>query len=105
MLFSAILYYLWEAMLISYLAARVTVLPFTGIETLVANSDFKIAVNPNSYQQSVFENSVDPIWQTAWQDRIKPNMKYYVLIGMDAQWAKNGRLSDTIENPSSNTMF
>ena len=80
MLFSAILYYLWEAMLISYLAARVTVLPFTGIETLVANSDFKIAVNPNSYQQSVFENSVDPIWQTAWQDRIKPHMKYYEEI-------------------------
>ena len=67
-------------MLISYLAARVTVLPFTGIETLVANSDFKIAVNPNSYQQSVFENSVDPIWQTAWQDRIKPHMKYYEEI-------------------------
>ena len=80
MLFSVLLYYLWEAMLISYLAARITVLPFTGIETLVTNSDFKIAVNPNSFQQSAFENSVDPIWQTAWQDRIKPHMNYYEEI-------------------------
>ena len=77
---SVIFWYLWEAMLISFLAARITVLPFTGVETLVTNSDFKIAVNPNSFQHSSFENSVDPIWQTAWQDRIKPHMKYYEEI-------------------------
>ena len=44
----ALLYWHWEAMLISYLATRVIVLPFDGISSLVENSDFKIGLSPGS---------------------------------------------------------
>ena len=72
-------------MLTSYLAARITVLPFTGIETLVTTSDFKIIVKPNSFQYSMFENSVDPIWQIAYQDRIKPHMNLAATLYSDIE--------------------
>ena len=38
--FGTMMYWHWEAMLISYLATRVVVLPFTNIPELVANSQF-----------------------------------------------------------------
>ena len=48
MAFGFLLYLQWEAMLISYLATRVIVLPFDGISSLVENSDFKIGLSPGS---------------------------------------------------------
>ncbi len=35
------IYWHWEAMLISYLATRVIKLPFTSIAGLIANTDYK----------------------------------------------------------------
>ena len=43
MLFSVILYFFWEAMLVSYLAVDVQVLPFNGIETFMSSSNYKMA--------------------------------------------------------------
>ena len=37
-----IIYYYWEAMLISYLAVRKTQLPFTTLEELAENSNYKV---------------------------------------------------------------
>ena len=39
---SMIIYYYWEAMLISYLAVRKTQLPFTTLEELSVNSKYKV---------------------------------------------------------------
>ena len=42
-IFSAsLLYYHWEAMLISYVAVRKLSLPFTTLEELADNSDYKV---------------------------------------------------------------
>ena len=74
---SIILWYYWEAMLISYLASVKIILPFQGVETLISNSDFKIAIWPGTYSQTVFENSLDPIWKSAWTSRMKPYIEDY----------------------------
>ena len=54
MLASVLLYWHWEAMLISYLATRVIVLPFNNIDELVKTSSFKIALNPGSSYEGTF---------------------------------------------------
>ena len=41
--FGTMVYWHWEAMLISYLATRVTVLPFNNIPELIALSEVQIA--------------------------------------------------------------
>ena len=77
MIFSVLLHYHWEAMLISNLAARILVLPFDGINTLMSHSNYKIAVQSGTYQQSVLEDSLDPIWQAAWKERTEPYMDIF----------------------------
>ena len=72
-----VIYYYWEAMLISYLSTRVIVLPFTNIEELVENSDFKIGLAPGSSYEDAFKFSSDPAWQKAYAERIQPNLDEY----------------------------
>ena len=77
MIFSVVLYYNWEAMLVSYLAARFVSLPFTSIETLLSDTNYKIFIEPGTYAQTSFETAINPTWQTAWSERIKPNLEDY----------------------------
>ena len=77
MIFSVVLYYNWEAMLVSYLAARFVSLPFTSIETLLSDTNYKIFIEPGTYAQTSFENAINPTWQAAWTERIKPNLEAY----------------------------
>ena len=77
MIFSVVLYYNWEAMLVSYLAARFVSLPFTSIETLISDTNYKIFIEPGTYAQTSFERSINPTWQAAWSERIKPNLEDY----------------------------
>ena len=53
MLFSVILYFFWEAMLVSYLAVDVQVLPFNGIETFMSSSNYEMASQQGCYAYSV----------------------------------------------------
>ena len=78
MIFGAVLYWHWEAMLISYLATRVITLPFNGIETLLSQSDFNIALNPGTSYEDSFKISTDPVWQAAWIGRIQPYLEEYI---------------------------
>ena len=55
-----VLYLLWEAMLISYLSDRTTILPFTDIATLLSKSDYKIGLMVGSSQENSFRYSEDP---------------------------------------------
>ena len=76
--FGTMTYWHWEAMLISYLATRVTVLPFNNIPELIALSESKIALLPGSSYEDAFKTSTDPDWMIAWNDRIKPNIEDYM---------------------------
>ena len=77
MAFGFMLYLQWEAMLISYLAQRVTVIPFDSIPKLVADTDFKISLMPGTSFEDVFKTATDPYWQKAWNDRIEPFLEDY----------------------------
>ena len=77
MLCSVLTYFLWEAMLVSYLAVQITSLPFTGMETFLSLSNFKMLTLPQSYTQTVFEFAIDPTWKTVWTERLEPYVDYF----------------------------
>ena len=64
-------------MLISYLAARVIVLPFNNIETLLTQSNFQISILAGSAVEDAFKLSKDDVWQRAWKERIEPYLEDY----------------------------
>ena len=72
MIAGMLIYYHWEAMLISYLSTRFVVLPFTNIRELVENSDYRIALMRGTIQESYFKTSSDPHVQKAYSERIAP---------------------------------
>ena len=74
---SILLYYHWEAMLISYLATRIIVLPFNNIRELVDQSTFVISLFPGSAYMDAFKFSEDPDWQRAWKQRLEPYLDNY----------------------------
>ena len=72
--FGTMIYWHWEAMLISFLATRVISLPFKDIPDLVANTEFRIILRPGTSFEDAFKTSPDPIWQAAWTYRIEPHL-------------------------------
>ena len=74
-LMGLLLYYLWEAMLVSYLSTRIISLPFRDVRSLLS-TDFKLIALPGSYQADAFRFSNDPFWQKAWNERMKPYFGY-----------------------------
>ena len=56
----------WEAMLISYLATRVVVLPFNSLVQLVGDTDINIALSPSTSYEDSFRYSKEPLWMEAW---------------------------------------
>ena len=67
----------WETRLIANLTKRVTKLPFTSIETLVIDSDYKLGTAPGSAQMDFLQYSSNPIHKLAWKERMEPNMDAY----------------------------
>ena len=82
----------WEAELISYLAIRVIPLPFKDITDLMDNTQFRIIFLPGSTAEDAFKTSPDPIWQAAWTDRIQPHLEEYV--GFTDQYAADRILKE-----------
>ena len=70
-----ILYYHWEAMVVSYLSTRIISLPFKGIQDLVTDSDYKLLTQPGSANSDAFKYSKDPFWQRAWKERMESVIK------------------------------
>ena len=89
MLFSAIIYWNWEAMLISYLATRVIILPFDGVASLIDKSNFQIAVWPGTSLEDAFKLSTDPAFKKAWTGRIEPYLNYYQTYAGILTFQKN----------------
>ena len=77
MLFGSIFFYYWTANLISYLTTKIIILPFNGIDSLLSDTNYKIAVDPGSAYQSEFQYSTDPVWKKAWTNRVKPHLDDY----------------------------
>ena len=76
--FGTMMFWHWEAMLISYLATRVVSLPFKGIPDLVANTQFRIILTPGSSYVDAFKTSPDQNWHSAWIDRVQPHLEEHV---------------------------
>ena len=92
MFFGTMIFWHWEAMLISYLATKTTSLPFKDITELVKNTQFRIILRPGSTVEDAFKTSSDPIWQAAWTDRIQPHLEEYV--GFTDQYAADRILKE-----------
>ena len=73
--FGTMIFWHWEAMLISYLATRVISLPFKDIPGLVANTPFRIILRPGTSFEDTFKTSKDPTWQVTWTDRVQPHLE------------------------------
>ena len=71
-----LIYYHWEAMLVSYLSTRFTILPFKDINGLMM-TDYKIGVKVGAIQQDYFKLSTDPLMQKAYSEKIEPYMNKY----------------------------
>ncbi len=79
----SLLYWHWEAMLISHLATRVVELPFTSVAELLKNTDYKIVLLARSSHEDFFKNSIDPDLQQAWKTRIQPYLNQRPWQGED----------------------
>jgi hypothetical protein len=69
-----IIYWHWEAMLVSYLANRVIVLPFNSLAELSQTSGYRMYLSPGSAEEDSFKLATDPIWQKMWTEKILPYM-------------------------------
>ena len=74
---SALLYWHWEAMLVSYLATRKTVLPFHTLSEMYENTDFRLALIPSTSFEDSFKYSTDPLWQKIFKERLQPHLQEY----------------------------
>ena len=77
LLAAALIYWHWEAMLVSYLATRKTVMPFTSVTDMYLNTDFRLALIPSTTFEDNFKYSTEPLWQGLYNERIKPYLTEY----------------------------
>ena len=77
MLFGSLFFYYWTAILISYLTTKFINLPFNGVESLVTDTNYKIALKGGTATQMKFQYSTNPVWKNAWTNRVEPYMDDY----------------------------
>ena len=79
--FGTMIFWHWEAMLISYLATRVISLPFKTIPELLTNTQIRILLSPGTSFEDSFKTSTDPNWQAAWTKRVQPHLEEHMGFG------------------------
>ena len=77
MLSGVILYFHWEAMLISYLATRNVIYPFKDLREMYEETDFKFYTLPGSAMWSSFKDSDDELWRNIHRDMFEPNAEWF----------------------------
>ena len=77
LLAAALIYWHWEAMLVSYLATRKTVMPFTTVTDMYLNTDFRLALIPSTTYEDNFKYSKEPLWQRIYKERLQPYLTEY----------------------------
>ena len=75
---ATLIFYLWEAMLVTYLSTRKTIMPFNTLEEMYLNTNFRLALIPNTAYEDAFKYSSDPMIQTIYEERIKPHLQEYL---------------------------
>ena len=65
-------------MLITHLTTRKIIMPFTTIEELYYNTNFRIALLPNSASLDDFAQSKDQLYQKIYEERLKPHVQEYL---------------------------
>lgn len=75
MLSGVLIYFHWEAMLISYLATRTLSFPFDNLQEMY-ESDFQFYTLPNSAMDESFKNG-DELWQKIYKDKLQPNKEWF----------------------------
>ena len=69
----------WNANLMSSLATVNVQFPFDGLETLLKETNFKIAALPGSAHMDNFALSTRPNYVKAWKERMEPFLDEYQL--------------------------
>ena len=88
-----LLYFHWESMLISYLATRVTPIPFSSLEEL-RESSYSFYATPGSSHWSAFKNGSD-IWSQIYSEKLAPHERQYVDFAKTGQDPTNLILQDS----------
>ena len=65
-------------MLITYLSTRKIIMPFKTMEEMYFNTDFRLALIPNTAYEDDFKYSADPIIQKVYEERFKPHLTEYL---------------------------
>ena len=73
----ALMYWHWEAMLVSYLATRKTVLPFNSLLEMYERTNFRLALIPSTSYEDNFKYSNDPLLRRIYKERIQPHLQEY----------------------------
>lgn len=69
---SMMIFWYWEAMLVSYLAIRVISLPFTNLDEMLLKSNYHLGIASGSTVEDTFKLSKNEIYQRIWNERILP---------------------------------
>ena len=80
---AALIYYYWEAMLISYLSTRVTPIPFDSIQGLL-DSSYSFYAKPGSSFWDSFQFG-DTTWKNVFQQKLKPFEEEYIDYMMNTE--------------------
>ena len=64
-------------MLVSYLATRKTVLPFTNLAEMYFDTNFRLALVPSTTYEDNFKYSADPLFQKIYKERLEPHLPDY----------------------------
>ena len=67
-----LLYYHWEAMLVSYLSTRKVTLPFLTLHELYHDTNLRLAVRPSTSWEDNFRYSSEELLRKIYEDRILP---------------------------------
>lgn len=82
-----LIYWHWEAMIISFLAVRTTVLPFYSMEEMATKTNFKVVVQPGTSYVDTFRLSNNPMLKEIYSDRIEPYIEDYPqVIELPNEW-------------------
>ena len=76
-----VIYYSWEAMLITSLQTRVVSLPFTDISSMMTKTDYKISLVPGGTAEASFRDSTNPLFRKAYKERIEPYIDLMIPEG------------------------
>ena len=75
-----VMYYNWEADLISYLTIKRIKLPFSNLQELAENSKYRVIVPQGTYLVDYFKYSKEPVRKRIWKEKIEPYVEQLPLF-------------------------